>query len=98
MAKDVWHTDRSSGNQDVDWFEFHIAHRRHVVIRVANQPISLKAELYAGCTTRLASVNAPGRTDDVISRTLAAGTYRVRITSPSNGWSASPYSMRFLRK
>ena len=97
-AKDIWITDRSSGNNDVDWFEFHIATKRKVAIRVANQPISLKAELYKGCSTRLASVNAPGRNDDVITRTLGPGTYRVRVTSPSNTWSGSTYQVRFLRR
>ena len=98
LAKDVWHTDRSSGNEDVDWFEFHLSHRRKVTIRVSDQPISLKASLYKGCSTRLVSVNAPGRNDDVITRTLSAGTYRVAVSAPSNGWSANPYKIRFLRK
>ena len=96
--KDTWISERSSGNNDVDWFEFHIAKKQKITIRVADQPISLKAELYKGCSTRLASVNAPGRNDDVITRTLGPGTYRVRITSPSNGWSGSPYRIRFLRR
>jgi hypothetical protein len=97
-ATDTWHRERSSGNSDIDWFEFHIAHTRRVAIRVTDQPISLKAELFRGCSTRLVSVNAAGRNDDFISRTLTAGTYRIRITSPSNGWSASTYAIRFLRK
>ncbi len=96
--KDTWISERSSGNNDVDWFEFHIGKKQKITIRVADQPISLKAELYKGCSTRLASVNAPGRNDDVITRKLGPGTYRVRITSPSNNWSGSTYRVRFLRR
>ena len=61
-TKDTWISERSSGNNDVDWFEFHIAKKQKITIRVADQPISLKAELYKGCSTRLAASTHPAAT------------------------------------
>ena len=46
--KDTWISERSSGNNDVDWFEFHIGKKQKITIRVADQPISLKARALQG--------------------------------------------------
>ncbi len=97
-TKDAWLSERSSGNNDVDWFEFKITKKQKVTIRVTDQPFSLTADLYKGCSTKVASGNGPGRSDSVITRTLSPGTYDIRVTAPGNGWSASSYQIRFNRR
>jgi hypothetical protein len=86
---------RSSGNNDVDWFEFHIARKRHVVVRLTDVPVSLRLDLYGACGSRITGSDKPGKQSETITSTLGAGYYRVRVKSPSNGWSGSPYTLTF---
>ena len=85
--------ERSSGNDDADWFEFHLAHQRDVRITLDDLPVKGRLDLYRSCSNLLASSNHPGTQAESLKRHLAKGTYRIRVTSPDNGWSASPYSL-----
>ena len=91
--KQVAIAERSSGNDDADWFEFHIGHQRDVRITLDNLPVKGRLDLYKSCSNRVASSNNPGKQAETLKRHLSKGTYRIRVTSPDNGWSASPYSL-----
>ncbi len=88
--------ERSSGNGDGDWFLFHLAKKRPVTITLANLPVGLRLDLYRACgSAAIASSNQPGTQAERIARTLRAGYYRVRVKSPGDAWSGSPYTLRF---
>ena len=91
--KHVAIAERSSGNEDADWFSFHIGHQRDVRITLDNLPVKGRLDLYKSCSNRVASSNNAGKQAETLKRHLSKGTYRIRVTSPDNGWSASPYSL-----
>ena len=91
--KQVAIAERSSGNGDTDWFKFHLDHQRDVRITLDNLPVKGRLDLYKSCSNRVASSNNPGKQAETLKRHLSKGTYRIRVTSPDNGWSARPYSL-----
>ncbi len=86
-------SERSSGNGDGDWFEFHVAHKRDVRVTLDDLPVKGRLDLYKSCSNLLASSNNSGKQSESLKRHLSKGTYRIRVTSPDDGWSATPYSL-----
>jgi glucose/arabinose dehydrogenase len=91
-----WIADRPSGNGDVDWFRFSLKARHRMVITAGDLPVNARLELYSSCSSRLATVdaNSDARYEE-LTRVLAAGTYRVKVSFPSGGRSDNPYALRF---
>jgi glucose/arabinose dehydrogenase len=91
-----WRSERASGNGDVDWFRFSIAHGHRVVITAGDLPVNARLDLYSSCSTRLATVDAStGTRYEELTKKLAAGTYRVKVSFPGGGRSDTPYVLRF---
>jgi glucose/arabinose dehydrogenase len=93
-AKGTAILERSSGNGDADWFEFHLKRGRDVRIRLDDLHVRGRLDLYKSCSNLLATSNKSGKQAESLKRTLGKGTYRIRVTSPNDGWSSSPYSLR----
>ncbi len=93
--KDTWIRDRLSAGGDVDWFRFQLGAPRTVIATLGDLPVNGRLDLYSGCGTLLATsdVGAGARWEE-FTRTLPTGTYRLRVTSPSGGASASQYVVR----
>jgi glucose/arabinose dehydrogenase len=91
----TWTADHTSGNGDVDWFRFTLSSKRRVVVTLGNLGVDARLDLYSSCSTHIASSNGSGTRFEEITRLLAAGTYRVRVSVPSNAWSGTPYYLRF---
>jgi glucose/arabinose dehydrogenase len=92
--KDTTILERSSGGGDDDWFEFHLGSKREVRIKLDDLHLKGRLDLYRSCSNLLATSNQPGKSAESITRTLKKGTYRIRVTSPDDGWSSVPYSLR----
>ena len=91
----TWISDWTSGNGDVDWFRFSLSSKRRVVLTLGNLGVDARLDLYSSCSRFIASSNVSGSRYEEITRLLAAGTYRVRVSVPSDAWSGSHYSIRF---
>ena len=93
--KRTWLSERTSGYDDEDWFEFHLDRKRKVVITVVDLPVNLRLGLYRSCSNRLAGSNAPGTQTERLTRTLSAGWYRVRVRAVNEAaWSPNPYRLK----
>jgi glucose/arabinose dehydrogenase len=91
-----WIADRASGNGDADWFRFSLKSRHRMVITAGDLPVDARLDLYSSCTTRLATVDANSDTRyEELTRGLAAGTYRVKVSFPGGARSDTPYVLRF---
>ncbi len=90
-----WIGERASGNGDVDWFRFTLSSSRRVVITLGDLPVDGRLELYGSCTKLLATADHAGTRFEELTRLLARGTYRVRVTANGDGSSPSPYVLRF---
>jgi glucose/arabinose dehydrogenase len=91
-----WRSDRASGNGDVDWFRFAIASGHRVVITAGDLPVNARLDLYSSCSTHLASADSSSGTRfEELTRRLAAGTYRVKVSFPGGGRSDARYVLRF---
>lgn len=89
-----WIPDRISGAGDVDWFRFTLTSTRRVMVTLGDLPVNGRLDLYGSCSTLLATADRSGARFEELTRVLAAGTYRVRITA-REAWSPSPYVVRF---
>ncbi len=90
VATGAWASDRPSGGGDEDWFRFTLGSKVRTIVTLGNLPVNARLELYKTCgTTRLAVSDRAGVTFEEITQVLAAGTYRVRVSMPSDDWSAS---------
>jgi hypothetical protein len=92
----AWTSERASGNGDVDWFKFTLAGRRRTVVTLGDLAVDARLELYSGCSTLLATSDHAGNRFERISRSLGAGTYRVRVRVPSGASSLTPYVLQAL--
>ena len=57
--KQVAIAERSSGNDDADWFAFHIGHKRDVRITLDNLPVKGRLDLYKSCSNLRGVVQQP---------------------------------------
>lgn len=92
----AWTSERASGSGDQDWFRFSVSGTRRAVVTLGDLPVDAVLDLYSSCSTRLATSNQPGNRFERISRSLPAGTYRVRVRVPSDARSMTPYALRVL--
>ena len=92
----AWTSERASGDGDQDWFKFSLTGKRRTVVTLGDLPVNARLELYSGCSTLLASSDQAGTRFERISRSLPAGTYRVRVLVPSGASSLTPYVVQAL--
>ena len=96
FATGGWITDRPSGDGDVDWYRFSLKSGHRMVITAGDLPVDARIDLYSSCSTRLTAVDAnPDARYEELTRVLAAGTYRVKVSFPGGGRSDTPYVVRF---
>ena len=65
------------------------------MIKLKDLHVNGKLRLYKSCSNVVEESNDPGTHAEKISRTLAKGTWYVRVSSPGNGWSSKQYALRF---
>ncbi|HET7677637.1 MAG TPA: hypothetical protein VFK38_07270 [Candidatus Limnocylindrales bacterium] len=91
----AWHSETIGSATDVDWFRFSLTSTRRVLVTLGRLPKNYSLALYSSCGTLLATSNRAATTYEEIDRSLAAGTYRVRVAGVGGATSSSPYSLRF---
>jgi glucose/arabinose dehydrogenase len=91
-----WVTNYAGGNGDVDWYSFTVPSTKRVVITLGDLPVDARLDLYHGCSTRLTGVDHVGTRFEELTRVLTAGTYRVRVSVPSDTAGATPYALRVM--
>lgn len=95
-ATGAWISDRPSGNGDSDWFRFTLKAGHRMVLTAGDLPVNARVDLYSSCSVRVATVDAnPDARYEELTRRVAAGTYRVRVSFPGGGRSDSAYVVRF---
>ncbi len=92
----AWTSERASGAGDEDWFKFSVSGTHRTVVTLGDLPVDARLELYSGCSTLLATSDQAGNRFERISRSLATGTYRVRVLVPSGASSLTPYAVQAL--
>jgi glucose/arabinose dehydrogenase len=93
----TWVSERASGYGDQDWFSFTTTSSGRAVVSLGDLPVDARLDLYGSCGTHLATSNASGTHFEELTRSLQAGTYRVRVSVPSDAASMTPYVVRVLR-
>ena len=94
-AKSVWLSDSIDRSTDVDWFKFTLSKDKYVQIVLGGLPANYQLALFNPCGTKLASSNRSGRVYEEIDRSLAAGTYYVRVMGVAGKSNAKAYKLRF---
>ncbi len=90
-----WIREQVSGADDEDWFRFSLSSTRRVVISLGDLPVDGRLELYRSCSALLATSDHTGNRFEELTRVLAAGSYRVRVTAHAGASSPSLYALRF---
>ena len=90
-----WISDTFGSPIDQDWFRFTLTSKRRVVITLGDLPVDGRLQLYGSCSTLLATSDHAGTQFEELTRVLAAGTYRVRVTANGGATSDLPYVVRF---
>jgi glucose/arabinose dehydrogenase/PKD repeat protein len=75
----TWVNGRFGKANDVDWYRFKLSSTSRVRIVLGDLAVGARFELYRGCTTKVTGVDAGGTTPEVLHKTLAAGTYAVKV-------------------
>ena len=92
----AWHTGRLSTDTDVDWYKFSMTSTGTVRIVLGNLPEDASLSLYSGCSKLLITSDRGGTNTEEIFRTLAKGSYAVRVTTKGTA-STDLYSMNVRR-
>ena len=90
-----WIGERAGGSGDTDWFRFTLTSTRRVVVTLGDLPVDARLDLYSSCSTLLATVDHAGTRFEELTKLLARGTYRVRVTTHGTSGSPNPYVVRF---
>lgn len=91
----TWIREQVGASGDEDWFRFSLSSTRRVVVTLGDLPVDGRLELYKSCSTLLATADHAGSRFEELTRVLAAGTYRVRVTARGDASSTSQYALRF---
>ena len=75
----AWFSGTTRSASDVDWYRFTLTRTQAVQVVLGDQPNNARLQLYHGCSTLLATSDHSGLAPEEILRTLAAGTYSVRV-------------------
>lgn len=90
-----WLSDTIDSAGDQDWYRFTTTSTRTVRVVLGSLPADYTATLHSSRGTLLAGRNRPGVEFEEIIKRLRAGTYFVKVSSPSGETSTSPYRVRF---
>jgi len=94
-AQGVWLQDAISSGSDVDWYRFTIGASRTGIVTLGNLAADYRIDLYSACATLLGSSNRSSVQFEEIVRSLAAGSYRVKVSSAAGGSSVANYWLKF---
>jgi hypothetical protein len=95
LRGNTWKRDTIPGARDVDWYKLTLGKPRRVRVVLGNLPANYAVELYSTCGNRIGASNRGSRYFEEMNKTLAPGTYRVKVMSKSGATSDNPYSLRF---
>src|SRR5262249_20771291 len=96
VGSGAWVKERASGGGDTDWFKVTVPARRRLALTLGDLPVDARLQLSSGCSTLLATSDAAGTHFERLTRSLGAGTYRVKVSVPSGASSMTPYVLRVL--
>jgi glucose/arabinose dehydrogenase len=89
----AWTSGNFSHTSDADWYRFKLTKTTTVRLILGNLQVPGKMELFKGCSTLLKTSDRGGNGTEEIIRSLAAGSYAVRLTG--SGTTATPnYALR----
>ncbi len=77
----AWRAGRLSTPTDIDWYKFSFTSTGVVRIVLGNLPEDASLSLYSGCTKLLSTSDRGGNATEEIFKTLAKGSYAVKITT-----------------
>lgn len=86
-----WTTGLFGTGTDVDWFRFTVPKTGLYRFLLGDLPVDGSLALYSGCSTLLATSAHPGLRYEEIVRTLAPGSYALRMANASGAASSSSY-------
>lgn len=89
-----WFSGTTRSATDVDWFRFTLTKGQAVQVVLGDVPADSRLEMYHACSTRLAISEHAGLAPEEIIRTLAAGTYSVRVSGHGAFDVTRPYQVR----
>jgi glucose/arabinose dehydrogenase/PKD repeat protein len=92
----AWTLERASGEGDEDWFSFTTSAAGRVIVSLGDLPVDARLQLHGACGTVIGTADVAGTHFEEMTRTLAAGTYRIRVTVPSGARSLAQYAVRAL--
>jgi hypothetical protein len=78
---------------DADWYRFTMSSAGKILLVMGDLTTGGRMELYSGCTTLLQSSDRAGNGAEEIIRSLAAGTYAVKLSGSGTG-ATPPYVVR----
>jgi hypothetical protein len=90
-----WHAQFLTAG-DVDWYRVKLGSSSGYRFVVGHLPTTAKVELWSGCSTLLATSDAPGTHWEEILRSLPAGTYGLEVID-TGGASTSVYNVRVTK-
>lgn len=89
-----WFPGTTRSASDVDWYRFTLTRTQAVQVVLGDQPNNAMLQLYHDCSTLLATSDHTGTAPEEIIRTLAAGTYAIRIAGHGGFDVTRPYQVR----
>ena len=89
-----WVEERLGTRRDDDWYRVQVPARTWATVVLGDLPGNYRLRLYDERGTRLGTSDRGGRVYEEITRTLAAGTYFVRVDSTGAYDARRPYALR----
>ena len=89
----TWRSGRFGSTNDTDWYRFRLTSSARVRIVLGNLAVGARLQLLKGCSTSLALVDRAGLATEEIVKSLAPGTYAIRLVG-SGTPATAPYALR----
>lgn len=90
-----WIQESLTPGGDEDWFRFSMAQPAWALVTLGHLPADYSLALYDAQHRLVGKSNHSGRRFEQLYRSLGAGNYFVRVSSPSGASSSTPYALNF---
>ena len=89
----LWISGTFAKTNDADWYRFTMSKAGKIRLVLGDLTTGGRMDLYSGCSTLLQSSDRAGNGAEEIIRSLAAGTYAVKLSGSGSG-ATPPYVVR----